>query len=137
MPETIRSIEARYSSTARRPITLAGLAANWGTFARDIEAGYRGTIDDFTNDMTERDMLERAMQRLDDHDRVWLTGLVAPGDVRYRDATVDDPDDRLAAYTRHEDYWWWFRLPRVSGDLPHDLGQSENLARRPGDIEQR
>jgi hypothetical protein len=115
--DTVAQIETRYSSGARRPITLAGLAENWLTFANDIGAGYWGTIDEFTNDMTTRDMLEEALQQLGDRDRKWLIGLVEPGDGRYTEVTAADPSGRLSQSYRHDDHWWWHRWPLVPGEL--------------------
>lgn len=115
--KTVAQLETRYSSGARRPITLAGLAADWLTFAHEVGAGYWGTIDDFTNDLTGRDMLEHALGQLDERDRAWLIGLVQPGDARYTEVTAADPSDRLAQFFRHDDHWWWCRWPLRLGML--------------------
>lgn len=116
VPETISAIEEDYSREASRTITLAGLAEAWMRFADDIGAGYWGTIDDFTNDMFRRDMLELALSRVGPSDRQWLGGLIEAGDARYIEVTKEDPG-WLARYFRHADYWWWYRAPRLLGHL--------------------
>jgi hypothetical protein len=120
--ETIAAIEADYSERAHRPITLEGLAGDWLAFADEVAAGYWGTIDDFTNDLTGRDLLERAVTRLSAADRAWLEGLTLPGDLRYQEVTTLDADDRLSGFFSHGDHWWWRRIPLVLGELEADLG---------------
>jgi hypothetical protein len=121
-PETIGAIEAGYSANAQKPITLEGLARQWLEFANEIREGYWGTIDDFTNDLTGRDLLEEAARRLGEGERAWLDGLTRPGDEAYRAATAEDSSDRLSRFFRHDNYWWWHRLPLVPGQLAADLG---------------
>jgi hypothetical protein len=122
MPETIEAIERRWSEAAKRPLTLAGLAAKWRRLARDLDNGYRLAIANYTNSLTIRGMLEEALTTLDDQDRKWLQDLVAPGDAAYLAATRPDPERLLARHFRHDNSWWWNRVPIKLGSLAGEYG---------------
>lgn len=122
MAETIEAIERRWSEGAMMPLTLAGEAAKWNTFAADVRDGYQLVIDNYTNSLSIRGMIERALSMLDDRDREWLCGLVEPGDAAYLEATMPDPEHLLLRVYRHDDEWWWNRVPIKLGSLAGTYG---------------
>jgi hypothetical protein len=114
---TIASIEAEFSEGLPRPVSLERMARNWHEVAEEVGRGYVGSIDDYTHDLWSRGVLQRAIDRLNSRDRSWLQELVAPADQRFREATREAVDDRISRYIRHDDHWWWKRVPLVMGDL--------------------
>lgn len=78
------------------------LLKTWQRVVAEVESGYVGTIDDYTNDLTVRDRLDA--NGLDD---IALADL----DRRFRKATKADPSRRLGAYATPGSGWWWRRIP--------------------------
>ena len=120
-PESVREVEARFSRRAHRTMTLGGLVEHWERFATEVAEGYWGTIDDFTNDLTTRDVLEEAIGSLAQEPAGRLAEQLEPIDARYREVTTFDTEARLAEFFRLGDGWWWRRLPVVLGELQRDL----------------
>ena len=116
MSDTIIDVEARFHQS------LPGLASKWRTFAEDVESGYGLAIDNYTNSLTVRDMLDEAMGALEESDRRWLVELADPSDARFMRATHDDQERLLSRFKLHNDHWWWNRVPIVLGALAGDYG---------------
>ncbi len=90
----------------------------WEMFVGEVEGGYSATIDDYTNDLTVRDLLEQALAEGVAADEA---ARVAALDDRLREATRPDETGRLAEVYAVGDEWWWHRLPRT-GSLAASVG---------------
>lgn len=97
------------------------LLALWESFVESVETGYEDSVDEYTNDLSARDVLEgvpttgTSWASL----RRQLTAL----DTRFEAATVPDNQARLAEFFTIGPGWWWRRLPRkVGGSLAATLG---------------
>lgn len=117
--EFVKELEARFTSRARFPITLEGLVSSWGQFVADVERGYEDSIDDYTNDLTTRDLLDEALQSAAERFRRALYEEIRPLDDRFRAATRADDGGTLAHYIKPGPSWWWSRVP-LNSPLPRN-----------------
>jgi hypothetical protein len=95
------------------PIGFDRLLERWRSFVDEVAAGYDGSVDDYTNDVTSRDLLSQIMNQLLPPTREKAAGLVAPIDAEFMTHTVPDPTTLLGEYYRVSDGWWWRRLPTI------------------------
>jgi hypothetical protein len=118
----IAAIEARFSERARRPITLGKLLALWGNFVTEVERGYESTIDEYTNDLSTRDLIDEALHQVPSALNGKLQPEVEPLDKRFEQATRPDDGNRIGQFIKPGEGWWWSRLPTRLGALANDLG---------------
>lgn len=92
--------------------SLARELRTWARLTEEVTS-YTGTVDDYTNDLCSRDYLEVMQARASLGLRNAIDQQVAPIDIWFRRATLEDTDERLAAYFRIDsrDGWWWRRRP--------------------------
>jgi hypothetical protein len=107
--------------TARRK-TFSELLGAWEHIIENIEDGYRLGLDDYTNDLTVRGILERGAQGVDARLRTKVETLMAPLDARFEDATfVSKKPPFPGALARNPSAWWYTRLPnKLIGELKED-----------------
>ena len=121
--DQLAAAEASVSSRATRPLTFDSLLARWSDFVEEVEDGYADSIDDYANDLTTRDSLERLLSNLPPELAAKLTADVAPIDRRFERATTDDDKGMIRKFFNPRDGWWWTRLPRkIEGTLAATLG---------------
>ena len=75
------------SQRANYPLSLHQLLQRWSYFVAQVERGYEGSIYEYTNDLSTRDLLEEILLKVarSFHDR--LSGAVRPWDDRFHEAT--------------------------------------------------
>lgn len=113
------------SSRAHHPVTVDSLVASWRRFVGEVERGYEDTIDDYTNDLTGRDLLEEALAPAPAALRISLRDDIQPLDERFERATQPDESAMLAAFVQVGPGWWWKRLPvKLVGALAASLSAS-------------
>jgi hypothetical protein len=99
------------------------------TWARVAETvgEYSMTVDDYTNDLCSRDYLELTLKRVPNEARVWLTGLIAPMDEKFRGRTVEDERGLLGRFFRidQDSAWWWHRTPAAGPLADYLAGLAE------------
>ena len=122
--EFVKELEARFTSRAGFPITLEGLVSSWGQFVAEVECGYEDSIDDYTNDLTTRDLLDEALQSAPERLRRTLYESIRPLDDRFYAATRADESGTLANFFKPGPSWWWRRAP-VNGPLPRNTSLRE------------
>lgn len=118
----IRQFSVRLEREFGRSRRLADLLKAWATIVSEVEQGYKLGIEDYTNDLAIRDILQELIQILSPDGQVVLKQLIEPMDARFLQATrpVDRPllpplgDESLG--------FWWYRIPKEAGeDLLRDL----------------
>jgi hypothetical protein len=96
----------------------------WRQLVEQIERGYSWEVEEYTNDLSCRDLLALAWPMLTENVRAHRKSELDELDARFRTATTDDHDGRLARFYRTEtkDGWWWRRIPLLRrGQFARDL----------------
>jgi hypothetical protein len=103
-----------------RLCTLNGMVDAWRELVAQIEDGYDESIDEYTNDLSVRQLLDELLDVLPAGTvRTWVTKEVTESDERYLRAThaVAEP-----IFGANEVPWLWRRVPTVlSGELRRDV----------------
>ncbi len=107
----VAPVEARFSERARRPMSLSSLLSSWAGIVDEIEGGYEATIDDYTNDLATRDLIDDAIGSVPESIKEKLESAVKPLDERFVGATRPDETQLIGQYFNHGPEWWWSRLP--------------------------
>lgn len=90
----------------------------WQSLIESVEAGYPLTIDDYTNDLSIRDLAEEARPLVTDFVRRHLEEALVVLDERFLAATQPSAGRLPGA----SDTWWGRRLPNVLvGELAEDV----------------
>ena len=76
--QVLAAILAALSKHAHYPLSLSQLLQRWSYFVAQVERGYEGSIYEYTNDLSTRDLLEEILLQVARslHDR--LSGAVRP-----------------------------------------------------------
>ena len=119
--ETVDRFNRRFARR-RHPITVDNLFDDWMSLVGELERGYADSIDDYTNDLTSRDLLEDLIQDSQPSLRAKLEAALKPWDDRFRGATAHDDGRALSRYFKIRDGWWWRRAP-TKGQLATYLRQ--------------
>jgi hypothetical protein len=121
----VAEIQARFSTRAQHPISLDKLLARWSRFVGQVEQGYQWSIDEYTNDLTTRNLIEEVLVAAPDDLRQKVEVIVRPIDERFAQATSLDTKQRITEFIKPYDGWWWSRLPiKLVGTLAADLKAS-------------
>lgn len=100
----------RFSGAAGASASLRRrIVAGWRDLVGIVEDGYTMTIDDYTNDLAIRDVVEEVRPFLTEAVRELLDEDLAPLDQRYESATRA-ASGRLPGGSTH---WWAQRVPKV------------------------
>ncbi|HEX3069973.1 MAG TPA: hypothetical protein VHX14_15500, partial [Thermoanaerobaculia bacterium] len=114
-------LEIQRRTSARGILTLDKLTQRWSQFVIEVEAGYKLSIYDYTNDLCVRDVLDDAIDLAPETVRDVIRASLAMWDDRYRLATRRStspllPGDDIVSRAR------WHRVPRLlMGELKDDL----------------
>ena len=107
---------------------LAGLVSEWERIVAEVEAGYPLGLDDYLNDLDDRQLLDEALQLADPEDSALMSGRIIGADERMRRCTklVEEClwGERVAEAEgwTPEANWWYFSVPRSPGpQLREDL----------------
>lgn len=124
--EALESVLALLSQDTGRRLSLDELLHKWRDVVRHVERGYDGSIYEYTNDLSVRDLLERILISAPQSLREKLLVVLHPWEDRFNGATreVSRP---VAPGRVQEAFRWWFRIPiRMGGELENDL-RSEHV----------
>jgi hypothetical protein len=93
-------------------VSVARALNGWDELSRTLNR-YEATIDDYTNDLYDREVLDLALKSLPAQLREKLAAAIDPIDERFRQASVADTDHQLGRFHRIDDMpgWWWRRIP--------------------------
>jgi hypothetical protein len=111
----VRRFEEERASPKRRT-TVPDLIGRWFRIVDDVAAGYDDVIDEYTNDLTVRGILEDFIQQAPSDLAERMRALLEPIDARFRAATRPDEQETVLRFYRADDGWWWRRVP-VEGEL--------------------
>jgi len=92
---------------------------DWYNFVEKVERGYSMTIDDYTNDLTKRDLIAKLLEQVPDTLKNKVNALVDPWDKRFDKATnaLKSP-----IFGEGNKPWWKYRIPKkLTGDLQEDI----------------
>jgi hypothetical protein len=109
------------SERAKYPLSLKYLLHKWEDFIAKVEKGYDGSIYEYTNDLSLRDVLEEILLKVPQslHDKL-LEG-VHPWDDRFYGATRQVSRSLAPGVTKGVPPWW-FRIPNKLGqEMESDL----------------
>jgi len=113
--DAIRSILASHQRR-KSTLTLDYLLNRWSGFAIKVEEGYRLTIDDYTNDLSTRDLLQIILDGSQPTTREKLSSWLVEWDDRLKKATKEVIEPLLLSYEQGKKQgWWWFRIPLNQG----------------------
>lgn len=115
------SISASFSKRAKHATTwnFNELMKEWFDFIAKVEKGYTMTIDDYTNDLTLRDLLDELLQQLPEGLKNKVSKLVEPSYARFKNATIIL---RKPLWSDKNPPWWKYRLPKkLVGELKEDV----------------
>lgn len=119
----VAPLEARLSERARFSITLDGLLSDWEAFVKQVEEGYPSGVDEYTNDLSARDLLEEILLSISGPPKRRLARLIRPLDDRFKAATCPDDGRLLSRFLDLPDRWWWSRIPgKLAGELASSIG---------------
>lgn len=109
----VNSILASRSALAKHSISLSYLINKWDHFIKKVEEGYRLTIDDYTNELSIRDLLQEILEVIPNNTELekWIEEL----DNRFIFITKKVDIPLLPLMKRSEIGWWWFRIPLKPG----------------------
>ncbi|MEO6196257.1 MAG: hypothetical protein ABIS20_24820 [Thermoanaerobaculia bacterium] len=90
------------------------LLEKWRRFALEVEVGYQLSIEDYTHDLSMRDLLEEVKEAVPPRLRKEIDIVLQPWDERFFLATqpsTNPVDPGVEADAKD----WWFRIPDRSG----------------------
>lgn len=92
----------------------SNLLEKWKRFVQEVEEGYRLSIDDYTHDLSMRDLLEEIKEAVPLRLREEIDVALHSWDERFRLATqpsITPIEEGVDADAKD----WWFRIPYRSG----------------------
>ncbi len=120
--EEYRAIEPilkEISSRVEREITLNELLNDWRYFVEEIARGYNDSLDDYTNDLSIRDLLEDIMRRIPRPLKDKINNVLNPIDKKFFIVTKEIEKSLLYKVDAGS---WWYRIPmNYSGEFEEDL----------------
>lgn len=120
--ERLQRALQKVSKAIHRQLDLEYWLSKWAVFVTEIETGYELYIEDYTNDLSVRDVLEEIMASLTEDGRHKLGVVIRPIDERFLASTraVDRP--LLESLSDEPRPFWWYRIPKhLESDLEQDL----------------
>lgn len=116
--EEIRAITEKFSRRAQHDLSVDRLIDKWRVFTREVQQGYRFPLNDYTNDLSVRDLLQELLECVSVEVAPKIEARLAASDNSFESSTseIDTPlpGQRSAR--------WWHRVPRtLIGDLRNDL----------------
>lgn len=99
------------SQQAKRPLTVENLLERWTDFIRDVERGFDGTVDDYTNELSVRDIIEEVRQVVTPAGQAHLDRSLRPLDERFEQATSTVDKPLLPETAGRTPGPWWSRVP--------------------------
>jgi hypothetical protein len=109
----LERILAIRSQMAKRTITLPYLTNKWSRFVMKVEEEYRLTIDDYTNSLSVRDILQEVLDTCSEN--VSLKEWISHWDNRFVQATKELQGSLLPSLKNESQGWWWYRFPTHPG----------------------
>jgi hypothetical protein len=119
-----RASRVLYERGWHKRFSVNEMTSAWRALVAEVEAGYDQMVDEYTNDLACRDWLAFAWPMFTERVRSSRQSELDALGARFRAATTEDTDGKLARFYRVESKagWWWRRLPTCrEGQFARDL----------------
>lgn len=119
--EEFMTYHRQLSGWTNAPWSLESRIERWSRFVQQVTDGYPWIVEEYTNALDGRDILEDAVSMVSPAGRSPLSSVVDPIDRRFEQATEPAPG-RLRERRWEARRWWWQRAPLIlQGDLARDF----------------
>ncbi|KAA3645667.1 MAG: hypothetical protein DWQ07_12060 [Chloroflexi bacterium] len=108
-----------FSAAAKFEQTLERLFNGWCQLAISVEEGYKLSIFDYTNDLSERFLLQEIKIQLTKGGQDLFDLSLRPHDEHFKSVTKKTRKPIHGEYD--ESFWWYYRVPKV---MPPDFEAS-------------
>lgn len=116
--EVLARIVEELSTRTKHSLSFDGLVNEWRGFVASIDQGYDYGVDDYTNDLSCRDLLEEITSRVPTELGEKLRARISHLDDLFVKSTIE----AAKPVAGRIGLWWWARVPRkLHGDLESDL----------------
>lgn len=119
--EILDAIVARFSKRAKHATTwdFNIFITEWINFIKEVEKGYTLTIDDYTNDVSKRDLIDELSQQISKDLKNKVNQLIEFWDISFQNTT----NDLIKPLSSRENAkWWWYKIPKkLVGELKKDV----------------
>ena len=96
----------------------------WAEFLASVEKGYTLTIDDYTNDIYNRYLLEEEIVKLPKLIGDKARNIIEPMDEEFKKLTNPIKE---SLWSEKDAAWWWYRIPKkLIGELKKGV-ESQNI----------
>ncbi len=109
----LERVLAMQSRRAKYTKTLSYLMDKWSRIVLNVEKEYRLTIDDYTNDLSLRNLVQEVLDACPEN--AGLREWTSEWDKRFEKATVKVKEPLLPERGNKKKGWWWFRIPINQG----------------------
>lgn len=119
--KALKEIISRLSKRAKQEFTLNSLLGKWSAFIAEVEKGYSGTVYDYTNDLSVRDLLEELITEAPPNAGAKLMAAIQKCDQKFIRLTKEAAFP-FGSWQEGEAPFWWKRIPlKLTGELKEDL----------------
>jgi len=98
-----------------RPKTLSDRISEWSNIVSAVASGYELSMEDYTNDLTIRDLIEKVRQVLSPKGQQVLASVLRTIDEQFLRATYGLSEALRSAEKGEELGFWWYRVPKQHG----------------------
>lgn len=105
----VERLLAIQTEKAKHAITLPYLTKKWSRFVTNVEDGYQLTIDDYTNSLSVRDLIQEILDICPENTS--LKDWVSEWENRFIKVTKLIEEPLLPPFPNESLGWWWFRIP--------------------------
>lgn len=111
--EIINAIELRWTKGSMFPINFNIIIKNWQNLVNECKDGYNDVVEEFTNDLSSRDIIQQILEEISDDGKNIILKFIEPLDKIFIDNTVK-VDKPLMTYEWIKDnkQFWYFRVPK-------------------------
>ena len=110
----VEKILAIKTKKAKHTITLSYLTNKWSRFVRNVEKEYQLSIDDYTNSLSVRNLIQEILDVCPENTN--LKEWVREWDNRFKATTEVVKEPLLPSLKKDKLGWWWFRIPKNPGN---------------------
>lgn len=94
----------------------------WLLRVEQFEKGYTLTIDDYTNEITVRDILEELINEVPENLKLKVVDIIIPIDEKFKEITNAVKNPLMLGLKGENPPWWWYRIPKkLVGELKEDV----------------
>jgi len=94
----------------------------WLLRTNNFEKGYTLTIDDYTNEITVRDIIASLVNEIPESLKLKINDIINPIDEKFKEVTNIVKEPLLPGLEGEDPAWWWYRLPKkLVGELKEDV----------------